>query len=183
MAYVKFLIFNIGNRKYAIDLVHINGTEQGYNIIPFPDAPECVEGLINLRGKPVPVYSLRERFGLDKKIDDPGKSVLLARTSGIMIAYEVDSVDCIHEMDNKDIKEMPRMASNDETLFLNRVIQIGKDIVVVVDVNKVLSNEAIEKIEQLIEERTEAERKAEEERKAAELAAKEAEFAKEENDD
>lgn len=175
MRYVKYLIFKIGDRKYAIDLVHVNGTEQHYSIIPIPDAPEGIQGLINLRGKLVPVYSLRQRFGMNPRIDNPGKSALIARTSGIMIAYEVDQVDFIEEVEADTVKEMPKMASNDETAFMNKVLQVGKDIIVVIDVNQVLSAEAIETLERMIEERTEAERKEEEAKRKAELAAKEAE--------
>ena len=181
MSYVKYLIFRIENRKYAIELNHVNGTEQNYSVIPFPDAPFGIEGLINLRGKLIPVYSLRRRFGLNPKITDPGKSALIARTSGIMIAYEVDSVEFIEELNSDDIKTMPKMASNDETAFMNKVLNVKNQIIVVVDVNQVLSSEAIEQLEKMIEERTEADRRAEEERKAAELAAKEKELAEKEH--
>lgn len=173
MSYVKYLIFKIENRKYAIDLVHVNGTEQNYSISPIPDAPFGVSGVINLRGKLIPVYSLRQRFGLDPEITDPGKSALIARTSGIMVAYEVDNVEFIEELDDSTIKEMPRMASNDDTAFMNKVLNIKNEIIVVVDVNKVLSQEDIESLERMLEERSEADKKAEEERKAAELKAKE----------
>lgn len=179
MRYVKYLIFKIENRKYAIELNHVNGTEQKYSINPIPDAPEGIQGLINLRGTLVPVYSLRKRFGLNPDITDPGKSVLIARTSGIMIAYEVDAIDFIEELEADEIQPMPKMASNDETAFMNKVLNIKNQIIVVIDVNKVLSAEEIEALERLIEERTQADKKAEEERRAAELAAKEAELAKE----
>ena len=176
MRYVKYLIFRIEDRKYAIELNHVNGTEQNYSIIPIPDPPEGIQGVINLRGKIVPVYSLRQRFGFDPKITSPGKSALIARTSGIMIAYEVDAVEFIEELEEDQIKSMPQMVENDETSFMNKVLNVRNQIVVVVDVNKVLSAEAIETLERMIEERAEADRKAEEERKAAELAAKEAEL-------
>lgn len=180
MGYVKYLIFRIGERKYAIELVHVNGTEQGYSIIPIPDAPDGIQGVINLRGKIIPVYSLRQRFGMDPRITGPGKSALIARTSGIMVAYEVDAVEFIEELNEEQVQTMPKMATNDETSFMNKVLNIRNQIVVVVDVNKVLSPEAIEALERMIEERTEADRKAEEERKAAELAAKEKELAEKE---
>ena len=182
MRYVKYLIFRIEDRKYAIELNHVNGTEQNYSVIPFPDAPFGIQGLINLRGRLVPVYSLRQRFGLDPKITDSGKSVLIARTSGIMIAYEVDSVEFIEELESDDVKEMPKMASNDETAFMNKIINVKNQIVVVVDVNQVLSSEAIEQLEKMIEEKTATDKKAEEERRAAELAAKEAEMAENANE-
>ncbi len=179
MGYVKYLIFRINNRKYAIELNHVSGTEQNYSVIPFPDAPFGIQGLINLRGKLIPVYSLRQRFGMNPEITDSGRSVLIARTSGIMIAYEADGVECIEEVDEDKVKNMPEMASNDDTSFMNKVLNINNQIIVVIDVNKVLSPEDVEILERMIEERIEADRKAEEEKKSAELAAKEDEIPQE----
>ena len=180
MGYTQFLIFKIDNRKYAIELGYVNGTEQSYSISPIPDAPAGVDGLINLRGKLVPVYSLRQRFGMDSVITNPAKSAIIARTSRITMAYEVDEVQFIEEVNEDDIKEMPHIAGNEETSFMDKVLRIKNEIIVVVDVNKVLADEVIKTLERMLEERTEAEKKAEEEKRAAELAAKEKELAEKE---
>ncbi len=179
MGYVKYLVFRIDDRKYAINLIHVNGTEQQYSVSPIPDAPFGITGMINLRGELVPVYSLRMRFGRSSEITSPEKSALIARTSGIMIAYEVDNVESIEEVDESCVKEMPIMASNEETVFMNKVVQIKNQIIVVIDVNKILSDDAIESLERLIKQQADAEKKALEEKRAAELAAKE-ELAKKE---
>ena len=173
MGYVKYLVFRIDDRNYAVDLVHVNGTEQEYDVRPIPEAPFGITGVINLRGKLVPIYSLRKRFGKDPQPADYGNRALVARTSGMLIAYEVDSVESIEEVNEADIRKMPQLASNGETSFMDKVIQVDNKIIVVIDVNKVLSDEAIESLERLIEQNAEADRKALEEERAAEIAAKE----------
>lgn len=176
MGYVQYLIFKIENRKYAIELAYVNGTEQSYSVSPIPDAPFGIDGLINLRGKLVPVYSLRQRFGMDSVITNPAKSAIIAKTSRITMAYEVDEVEFIEQVNEDDIKEMPHIAGNEETSFMDKVLHIKNEIIVVVDVNKVLSADIIETLERMLEERSEAEKKAEEGRRAAELAEKEKEL-------
>ena len=152
MEELKYVVFQLGNQRYGMNLMCINGIEKDYVIIPVPNAPEGISGIINLRGLVVPVYSLRERFGMDKRIDNPEKSLLITQSSGTMLAYEVDAVEEIEEMKAENINAMPFVASNDETVFMDKVLHIGKDIVIAINVDKVLSDEAREALSQLVEE-------------------------------
>lgn len=151
MEELKYVVFQLGKQKYGMNLMYINGIEQDYNIIPVPNAPEGVTGIINLRGAVIPVYSLRERFNMDREIDNPEKSLLITRSSGTILAYEVDAVDKIEELSVENISKMPQVASNEETAFMEQVLHMGKEIVIVINVNKVLSEESVNMVNQLIE--------------------------------
>ena len=94
----KFVIFQLADQKYGMHLMRVNGIEQDYHIIPVPNAPEGINGIINLRGTVIPVYSLRERFGMNPRIDNPGKSLLVTNSNGTLLAYEVDAVEEIEEV-------------------------------------------------------------------------------------
>ena len=151
MEELKYVVFQLGEQKYGMSLMRISGIEKDYNIIPVPNAPEGISGIIDLRGSVVPVYSLRERFGMDTRIDNPEKSLLVTYSSGTMLAYEVDAVEDIQEMRPEDINEMPAVASSDETVFMDKVLHIGKDIVIAINVDKVLSEDIQAMVNQLIE--------------------------------
>ena len=151
MEELKYVVFQLGEQRYGMNLMRISGIEKDYQIIPVPNAPEGISGIINLRGSVVPVYSLRERFGMETSIDNPEKSLLVTYSSGIMLAYEVDAVEEIEEMLPENINEMPRVASNEDTAFMNHVLHIGNDIVIVIDVDKVLSEDTKNMVGQLIE--------------------------------
>ncbi len=147
----KYVVFQLGEQRYGMSLMSINGIEKDYHIIPIPNAPEGISGIINLRGSVVPVYSLRERFGMDTRIDNPEKSVLVTYSSGTMLAYEVDAVEEIEEMLPENVNEMPSVASSDETAFMDKVLHIRDDIVIVINTDKVLSEDARNMVNQLIE--------------------------------
>lgn len=151
MEELKYVVFQLGDQRYGMNLMRINGIEKDYSIIPVPNAPEGISGIINLRGSVVPVYSLRERFGMDSRIDNPEKSLLVTYSSGTMMAYEVDAVEEIEEMRPENINEMPYVASNDETAFMDQVLHIGNDIVIAINVDKVLSEDAMSMVNQLVE--------------------------------
>ena len=88
---------------------------------------------------------------MDTRIDNPEKSLLVTYCSGTMLAYEVDAVEDIQEMRPEDINEMPAVASSDETVFMDKVLHIGKDIVIAINVDKVLSEDIQAMVNQLIE--------------------------------
>lgn len=154
---LKFIVFRLGNEKYSMNLEKVSGIEREYHIIPVPNAPADINGIINIRGEVIPVYSLRTRFGMDRHVENPEKSLLLTRTSGTVIAYEVDEVLGISQMVPSDIVKMPRVASNENTDFMENVLRVKKDIVIVINVDKVLSKEIQSELERLIEENKQSE--------------------------
>lgn len=148
----KYIVFQLAEQKYAINLMCIKGIEQGYRIIPVPNAPAAVKGIINLRNAVIPVYSLRERFGLDSRVDNPERSLLITSSSGTLLAYEVDAVIGIEEMEPYRINRMPFIASNEETSFMEEVLHIGDDIIIAISVDEVLSEETREQLNKIIDE-------------------------------
>lgn len=148
----KFVVFQLEDQKYGMSLMRVNGIEQDYHIIPVPNAPEGISGIINLRGAVIPVYSLRERFGMDPHIDNPEKSLLVTNSHGILLAYEVDCVEEIEEVPDSKISLMPPVASNEDTAFMEQVLQIGNEIIITINVDKVLSEDVRQMVDQIVEE-------------------------------
>ena len=148
----KYIIFQLGEEKYGMNLSYVNGIEQDYHIIPVPNAPEGFKGIINLRGLVIPVYSLRQRFGMDARVDNPAKGMLITMCSDIMVGYEVDAVLGIEEMAPEDINKMPFVASNEETSFMDQVLYVKNEIVIAINVSKVLSEEMEEALTSIVDE-------------------------------
>lgn len=148
----KFVVFQLEDQRYGMSLMRVNGIEQDYHIIPVPNAPEGISGIINLRGAVIPVYSLRERFGMDPHIDNPEKSLLVTNSHGILLAYEVDCVEEIEEVPDSKISLMPSVASNEDTAFMEQVLQIGNEIIITINVDKVLSEDVRQMVDQIVEE-------------------------------
>lgn len=148
----KYIIFQLGEQKYGMNLVCVNGIEQDYQITPVPNAPSGVKGIINLRGMVIPVYSLRERFGMDSRIDNPEKSLLITQIDDMLLAYEVDGVVGIEEVEPHRINRMPQIASNEETVFMEEVLHIKEEIVIAISADEVLSGEMKTQINNMLDE-------------------------------
>lgn len=152
MEELKYVVFRLGEEQYGINLQHIMGIEQDYHIIPVPNAPMGIKGIINLRGSVIPVYSLRERFGMNPEVTNPERSILITQSAGITVAYEVDAVEEIETVTEDAVNSMPSVVSNDETAFMEQVLRIGQQIVIVINVDGVLSEESNQAIQKIIEE-------------------------------
>jgi purine-binding chemotaxis protein CheW len=148
----KYVIFRLGEQKYGMNLMYINGIEEGCRIVPVPNAPEGIKGIISLRKAVIPVYSLRERFGMEPQGRNVQGSLLITNSSGTTLAYEVDGVIGIEEMNPERVAHMPKIASNEETALMEEVLHIGKEIVIAISVDKVLSSEMIANVNRLVEE-------------------------------
>lgn len=146
----KYIIFLLGEQKYAMNLMCVNAIVQDYNIIPVPNAPEGVKGIINLRGAVIPVYSLKTRFGMETGARGSEGNLLITKSSGTDLAYEVDSVISIEEIAPHNINRMPSVASTDETKCLEEVLQIKDDIVISISVDEVLSEDTRNALEDII---------------------------------
>lgn len=148
----KYVIFLLGEQKYAMNLMCVNAIVQDYRIIPVPNAPEGIKGIINLRGSVIPVYSLKTRFGLETGTGRSEGSLLITKSSGTDLAYEVDSVISIEEIEPHHINRMPEIAAIGDTKFMEEVLQLKEDIVISISADEVLSEETRDALEDIIAE-------------------------------
>lgn len=149
---LKFIIFQLGDQKYGMNLRYISGIEQDDHVIKVPNAPEGIKGIINLRGMVIPVYSLRQRFGMPATISSSEKSLLVTRSADTPLAFEVDEVIAIEELEATSICKMPSVASNEETAFMQEVLRFGEEIIIAIDADTVLSEETKQEVNQMVKE-------------------------------
>src|SRR5574344_1015018 len=106
MESIKQIVFELGGEYYSIEISKVQGIEPRQNIIRVPNAPNCIMGIINLRGDVIPVYSLRKKFGNNGREADEEK-LIITRSQDVVIAFQVDSVSEIIEIENSKMFEPP----------------------------------------------------------------------------
>lgn len=146
----KQVIFKLGNEEYGLDIMLVNAIEKFVDLVTIPNAPTYIRGIINLRGDVIPVYSLRRKFGLtDKEIDDNTK-LIITKSNGILMAYEVDEVKEIIEIASTNISATPAIVKSKETSYIHSVANIDGRMLVLLDHNGILSDNEKISIESLI---------------------------------
>lgn len=147
MAEIKYVIFNLGEQKYGMKLARIQGIEQTYNILPAPMVAEGVRGIINLRNVIVPIFDIKYRFHIDEELLDGNKQIMVTEVDGMKIGFEVDHVIGIVAVPEEEIKTVPRVATNDNTGYLENVIRVNfaetntSEIMISIDIDNLLSDE------------------------------------------
>lgn len=115
------IIFRVGEEEYGMDVQLVTAIESMMDIIPVPNAPACILGLMNLRGEVIPVYSLRKRFTLEERSDKEKNKLIVTRYDGKSLAFKVDEVMEMHDFTDTEISETPVIARTAKTAYVRSV--------------------------------------------------------------
>lgn len=151
MAIVKPIVFRIGNELYGIDISYVNAIERDQMVVRVPNASRNIKGIINLRGDIVPVYDLRAKFNLPAS-PNPTK-LIVANLPDMKLAIEVDEVVEINELTQEQVKEFPRIAQCEGTKHFTSIVNTGGKLVLIIDIQNLLTLEEEESAKQLMEEK------------------------------
>ena len=131
--------FTIDGERYAADIMRIREIILYRKAMPFPKAPDFVEGIINLRGKVVPVIDIRKRLGLTPKEADSNTRIIIVKFTDMNIGMIVDSVDKVLRVGNRGIQPSPKLVRNIDAEYLAGIVMDGEKMVIVLDLQRVLS--------------------------------------------
>ncbi len=115
------IIFLVGKEEYGLDVQGVTAIEPMMDIVPVPNAPACVLGLMNLRGEVIPVYSLRKRFGMEEITDKEKNKLIVARYDGKFIALKVDEVLEMQDFEDSAVSDTPVIAKSARTTYVRAV--------------------------------------------------------------
>jgi chemotaxis signal transduction protein len=151
----KYLSFLLGDQQYGIDILKIREIIRLVPIRPIPKSPPFVRGIIDLRGKVVPVIDLRTVFGMPS-IELTGKHciiVLEIETVGrlLMAGVIVDGVSEVTNIEAKDIEETPSIGMGIDMAYLLGIAKTPKGIEILLDIDRVLDTRQTNVVEQAVE--------------------------------
>jgi len=149
----KYLTFTLAEEEYGIGILKI---KEIIGMMPFttvPRTPEYVKGVINLRGKVIPVVDLRLRFGMPA-IEYTDRTCIImveikARDGVVLIGIVVDSVSEVLNIKAEDIEDTPAFGTHLDTSFILGMARIDKSVKILLDVDRLLSGEEVSALEQM----------------------------------
>ena len=136
----KQVIFNVGDEEYGLDIMLVNAIEKYTNIVKIPNSPECIKGIINLRGDVIPVYSLRRKFGLPEIQVTESTKLIVTKSKGVLLAYEVDQVKEIVEITASQVNDTPTIVRSVDTAYIGAVANISGRMILLLDHNGIITN-------------------------------------------
>jgi purine-binding chemotaxis protein CheW len=143
----KYLTFALAKEEYGIGTLKIKEIIGMMPITSVPQTPKFVKGVINLRGKVIPVVDLRLRFGMES-IDYTERTCIIVveieRQSGtVMIGIVVDSVSEVLYIKGEDIEDTPTFGTKLNTEYILGMAKLEGGVKILLDIDKVLSAEEI----------------------------------------
>lgn len=146
----KYLIFRLGTEEYGVEILKVQEIMGVVEITTVPQMPEFVKGVINLRGKIVPVTDLRLKFSMEPKEYTERTCIIVVQIVGaqnnITMGIIVDEVSEVEDIGKGQIEPRPEFGSNILTEFILGIGKVEQRVVMLLDIDKVLSQEEVESI-------------------------------------
>ncbi len=137
---LQFVTFNLNNEQYAVDILNVQEINRITEITKVPNAPAYVEGVINLRGKVIPVINLRKKFCLDEKTKDDMSRIIIMEINGITNGLIVDSVSEVLRVPSSIIEPTPPMSSDMSSKFIKGIAKMEDRLIILIDIDKLIGS-------------------------------------------
>ena len=145
----QFLTFMLGGDQYAVGILHIKEIIEYGSLATVPMMPDCVRGVINLRGAVVPVMDLSARFGRGPSVISKRSCVVIVEVGNgdgdgkQVLGMLVDAVNAVVEIAAGDIEPAPSFGTRIRPDFIAGIGKVNGKFVILLDIERVLSSEEI----------------------------------------
>jgi purine-binding chemotaxis protein CheW len=144
----KYLTFSLAGEEYGIGILKIREIIGMMPITSVPETPHFVKGVINLRGKVIPVIDLRLRFGMPEIDYTERTCIIVVEVKGpaglVPIGAVVDAVSEVLNIKGEDIADTPAFGAKLNTEYILGMAKMGKGVKLLLDIDRVLSDDEIE---------------------------------------
>lgn len=140
---IQLACFRLADALYAVDIMRIKEIIRPQKLTMVPNAPVCVEGMINLRGLVIPIVDLRKRFGLPPLAENRKTRVIICALAGKFVGLMVDEVVEVRRYARHEVKPAPKFIQGKTAGLFLAVCQRESDLVMLVDLERILTLDEI----------------------------------------
>lgn len=136
----KFLLFNLEGEVYGIDIASVLEIIEMQRITEVPDMPAYVKGVINLRGRVIPVLDLRMRFQMPEREQDDRTCIIIVKIQESSVGFVVDTVAEVQDIQEADIEPPPQWrSSSGKDQYIAGLAKSGDRVRILIDVRKLVT--------------------------------------------
>jgi len=143
----KYLTFSLAGEEYGIGILKVREIIGMMPITPVPLAPEFLKGVINLRGKVIPVVDLRRKFGMEEAQVTERTCIIVVEINGsgsqIPMGIVVDAVSEVLNLKSSDIEQTPNLGGNLRAEYILGIGKMDGGIKILLDIDRVLNSQEI----------------------------------------
>src|SRR5690242_15775134 len=143
--------FRIGNETYGVRIGAVREIVRVPDITSIPSAPEIVEGVINLRGKIIPVMDLRKRFGQANIQSDKKNRIPVVDLENKLVGLIVNAASEVLKISPSDIEPPGNVFPEGDSGYITGVGKLKGRLIILLDINKLLQRSEVKRLEEVAE--------------------------------
>ncbi len=133
---LQMVSFLLGREVFVIDILQVQEIIRMMEITQIPDVPEYVEGMINLRGRVIPVIDLRKRFNFPVPEENPQVRIIVVKNHGNPVGLIVDSVSDVVRFTKEKVESPPNLVTNIDSRCISGVAKEDRRLLIILDVDR-----------------------------------------------
>ncbi|MFH1747087.1 MAG: chemotaxis protein CheW [Planctomycetota bacterium] len=146
----KYLTFSLADEEYGLEILKVREIIGIMDITAVPQMPNFVKGVINLRGKVIPVIDLRLKFGLDPA-EYTEETCIVVVDVGTLMGIIVDTVQEVLDIDGNQIDPPPPLGADVDTSFVLGMGKVKDDVKILLDIIKVMNTDELQRVRESLD--------------------------------
>ncbi|WP_457572249.1 chemotaxis protein CheW [Desulfovulcanus sp.] len=138
---LQLVTFSIGGEEFGVEILKVQEIIRMLDITRVPKAPDFVEGVINLRGKVIPIIDLRKRFGMASKGHDKNTRIIVIEINKMIVGFIVDSVSEVLRIPADTVEPPPPVVAGLDSEYISGVGKLDDRLLIFLDLDRLLSRE------------------------------------------
>lgn len=134
----KYLTFALGREEYGVEILKVMEIIGIMDITAVPQVPDYVKGVINLRGKVIPVISLRKKFDMQEIDYTVETCIIVIKLDDILIGIVIDKVQEVLDIDQENIEPPPNLGTTGKTDYLLGIGKVNDTVKILLNIDKIL---------------------------------------------
>jgi len=144
---LQLVSFMIGDEEFAVDILIVQEIIRMLQITKVPNAPDFVDGVINLRGRIIPVIDLRCKMGMKRIEHDKNTRIVVVEVIGKTVGFIVDAVTEVLRIPSSITEAPPEIVAGVNSEFIKAVGKLEDRLLILIDIEKILSTSEYKELE------------------------------------
>ncbi|PKO94080.1 MAG: chemotaxis protein CheW [Betaproteobacteria bacterium HGW-Betaproteobacteria-1] len=146
----EFLTFVLGSEAYGLEILKVQEI-RGYDAVTqIANTPAFIKGVINLRGKIVPIVDLRVKFKMGKIEYNEFTVVIILNLGGRVVGIVVDGVSDVMQLEESQIRAVPDIVASIDTQYITGLASVGEKMFILVDIEKLMNSQEMELMDSVV---------------------------------
>ena len=137
---LQLVSFKIGDAEFGVDILRVQEINKMMDLTSVPNTPSFVEGVVNLRGRIIPVLNLRSRLGLEVKEYDSETRIIVVDLYDKTLGFIVDEVKEVLRIPKSITEQPPEIVSGVDSDYITAIGKLEDRLLILLDLTKILSN-------------------------------------------